>query len=161
VIVLGLFMFNRGLVNFGYQSEIISPISEEQLSRPDYEITGDVKEYQIVEMDLTFRGYSPNVLFVKKDIPVRWIVNVQQMTGCTDEIIMPEYNIKKTLGYGENIIEFTPDKLGDIKFSCWMEMVWGKFVVTEKGEQPDSEDLYEESLDLPSGDGCKCGCSSR
>ncbi len=135
VIILGLFMFNRGLINFGYGFRGFIP--EKSTSQIEYLVPGDIKEYQMVKMDLTYRGYSPKVLFIKKDIPVRWVINVQQMTGCTDEIIMPEYNIKKPLEYGENIIEFVPKKLGDIKFSCWMQMVWGKFVVTEKDINPE------------------------
>ncbi|MBL7141928.1 sulfite exporter TauE/SafE family protein [Patescibacteria group bacterium] len=149
VIVLGLIMFNRGLVNFGYGFRSFIP--RQATSQTEYLVTGDVEEYQVVRMDLTYRGYSPNVIFIKKDIPVRWIINVKQMSGCTDEIIMPEYNIRKPLEYGENIIEFVPKKLGDLKFSCWMQMVWGKFVVVEKDKQPTSQDLYKESLDLPQG----------
>jgi plastocyanin domain-containing protein len=109
-------------------------------------------------MDLTYRGYSPNVIFIKKDIPVRWIINVKQMSGCTDEIILLEYNIKKPLQYGENIIEFTPDRLGDIKFSCWMQMVWGKFVVTQEEVSPSQKQLELEETDLPQGT-CKGGGS--
>ncbi len=122
VIVLGLFMFNRGLANFGYGFRGFIP--EEKV----IEINAD--EYQIVKMELSYRGYSPNVIYIKKDIPVRWIIDVKQMSGCTDEILLPEYGIRKQLKYGENIIEFVPDKLGELKFSCWMQMVWGKFIVT-------------------------------
>ncbi len=34
-----------------------------------------------------------------------------------------EFNIKKKLEAGENIIEFTPDKVGTYKISCWMNMI--------------------------------------
>ena len=162
VVVLGLFMFNRGLINFGYGFRGFVP--DEAIG--GYVIEGD-QEFQIVEMELTYAGYSPNVIFVKKDIPVRWIINVKQMSGCTDEIILEEYNIRKELEYGENIIEFVPDRLGDIKFSCWMQMVWGKFVVTE-GDGLNSPSKNEA---IPSS-GCSgnqcggtcgsssCGCSN-
>ncbi|MBU2530295.1 MAG: sulfite exporter TauE/SafE family protein [Elusimicrobia bacterium] len=152
VIILGLFMFNRGLVNFGYG--VRSFIPRQSSSQTEYLITGNVKEYQTVKMDLTYSGYSPNVLFIKKGIPVRWIINVRQMSGCTDEIIMPEYNIKKALVYDENIIEFTPKKVGDIKFSCWMQMVWGKFVVTEDDVSPAQKKLELESVVDTSGTAC-------
>ncbi len=163
VIVLGLFMFNRGLVNFGYGFRAFIP--REATSQTEYLVSGDITEYQIVKMDLTYRGYSPNVLFIKKDIPVRWIIDVKQMSGCTDEIIMPEYNIKKLLEYGENIIEFVPKRLGDIKFSCWMQMVWGKFVVTEDGINPKQQKLELEKSSIPQstcGSSCSgsCGASS-
>ncbi len=51
------------------------------------------------------------------------------MSGCTNELIMPSYGIDKKFKYGENVIEFTPKAAGEIKFSCWMRMVWGKFIV--------------------------------
>ncbi|MFH1781313.1 MAG: sulfite exporter TauE/SafE family protein [Patescibacteria group bacterium] len=128
VIVLGLFMINRGLTNFGYGFKGL--LASDQTSQTEYLIDGDVTEYQTVEMKLTAKGYEPNVLYVKKDIPVKWVINVEQMSGCTDAIILPDYDIEKDLVKGENIIEFTPDRLGEIKFSCWMQMVWGKFIVT-------------------------------
>lgn len=146
VIILGLFIFNRGLINFGYGFRGFIP--EKVTSQTEYLVTGDVEEYQIIKMDLTYRGYSPNVLFVKKDIPVRWIIDIQQMTDCTDEIIMSEYNIRKKLKYGENVIEFVPKKLGDIKFSCWMQMAWGKFVVVEGNINLEQQKLELEKNQL-------------
>ncbi len=162
VIILGLFMLNRGLINFGYGFRSFAP--EKATSQTEYSTTDEIKEYQVVKMNLTYRGYSPNVLFVKKDIPVRWVINVQQMTGCTDEIIMPDYNIRKKLEYGENIIEFVPKKLGDIKFSCWMQMVWGKFVVIEGDINPEQQKLESEKTNLPQSTGngglSTCSCCS-
>jgi uncharacterized protein len=160
VIVLGLFMFNRGLINFGYDFKSLT--SSQQTSQTKDLGIDDAGEYQIINMDLTYKGYEPNVLFAKNDTPVRWVINVKEMTGCTNEILLPDYGIKRKLKQGENIIEFIPDKLGDIKFSCWMQMVWGKFVITEEGEQPASQDAQKEALTLPSGTcggGGSCGGS--
>lgn len=164
ILLLALFMMNRGLTNFGLGVKGL--VAKDKVSQQEFFIDDGITEYQTVNMDLTYRGYQPNVLFVKKDVPVRWIINVKQMTGCTDEIIMPEYNIKKVLTQGENIIEFTPTKAGELKFSCWMRMVWGKFMVTE-GEISDSQkELYIDNSDLPAGGGCGasegggCGCGS-
>ncbi|OGY41865.1 MAG: hypothetical protein A2Y82_05415 [Candidatus Buchananbacteria bacterium RBG_13_36_9] len=122
VIILGIIMFNRGLTNLG--SGFIAPSTGKNSS------TQIIYGYQEVKMDLGAFGYEPNVLYVKKGVPVRWIINVKQMSGCTSAIRLDEYEIYKQLNYGENIIEFTPDKLGEIKFSCGMRMVWGKFIVT-------------------------------
>ncbi|MFA5188428.1 MAG: sulfite exporter TauE/SafE family protein [Patescibacteria group bacterium] len=121
VIILGIIMFNRGLTNLGsgFTPATSSGNSSTQI----------VNGYQEVKMDLGTFGYEPNVLYVKKGVPVRWIINVKQMSGCTSAIRLDDYNIYKQLNYGENIIEFTPDKLGELKFSCGMRMVWGKFLV--------------------------------
>lgn len=127
VILLGLFMLNRGLANFGIGFHSFLP--SQQVA-----VTADQSagEYQTVQMDLVYSGYVPNVLYIKKGVPVRWVINVKQMSGCTNEILVSQLGIRKTLQQGENIIEFTPPEgLSEIKFSCGMQMVWGKFVVAE------------------------------
>ncbi len=129
VILLGLFMLNRGLTNFGWGFRNLLPRGQ-VIESPAGEKPAE-GEYQAVKMDLTYRGYVPNVLYVKKGIPVRWIINVKQMSGCTNAILMEKFGIRKDLKRGENIIEFTPTETGEIPFSCGMKMVWGKFVVTE------------------------------
>ncbi|MFH1427609.1 MAG: sulfite exporter TauE/SafE family protein, partial [Patescibacteria group bacterium] len=57
VIILGLFMLNRGLLNFGYGLHSLLP--EKALSQTEYQVKGDAKEYQTVTMDVTYRGYQP------------------------------------------------------------------------------------------------------
>lgn len=165
VIILGLFMFNRGLTNFGYRLGFISSISKEQVSQREYVATGGIKEYQTIRMELTYRGYVPNILYIKPNVPVRWIIDVKQMSGCTNAILVESLGIRKDLQYGENIIEFTPPPaVKEIKFSCWMQMVWGKFVVTEDGKTPSQGPIIEPLESLPQGgscgvggDGCGCG----
>jgi len=122
VIILGILMFSRGLTNLG--AGFTAPSTGSNIN------TQIINDYQEVKMDLGTFGYEPNVLYAKKGIPVHWIINVKQMSGCTSAIRLDDYGIYKQLNYGENIIEFTPDKLGEIKFSCGMRMVWGKFIVS-------------------------------
>lgn len=122
IIILGLLLLGRAWESLkGRPNQ--NPIQSRQ--------TESSQSVQTVQMDLTFGGYLPNTLRVKKGVPVRWIINVKQMSGCTNEILLPEYNIRRKLNYGENVIEFTPTKVGESAFSCWMRMVWGKFVVYE------------------------------
>ncbi|MBU1164210.1 sulfite exporter TauE/SafE family protein [Patescibacteria group bacterium] len=160
VAILGLVMINRGLINFGWGLRSLIPSTA--TSQTEFVVNGNVSEYQIVNMDLSYRGYEPNVLYVKQGIPVRWIINVKQMSGCTDEIHLDAFNIKKPLEYGENIIEFLPTQVGEIKFSCWMKMVWGKFIVTEDSVNPSAQQLKSDAADL-AGTSCGgaggCGCS--
>lgn len=90
------------------------------------EISGNVQE---VRMIVSGFGYNPAKLQVKKGIPVRWVINVTQLAGCNQGIMMPQYNIRKNLSLGENIIEFTPQEDGTIPFSCFMGMIRGSFSV--------------------------------
>lgn len=126
VVLLGVLTFNRGLGNF----KINLPGFWRVGNTASDSSVGKNNEYQEARMSLTARGYEPNTLYVKVGIPVKWVIGVKQMSGCTNEIILQGYNIRKKLAYGENVIEFTPKKVGEINFSCWMQMVWGKFVVT-------------------------------
>jgi len=119
VIILAGFMLYRGITNFN---------SFTPAKITTNEITADADE-QIVRMDLTAQGYEPNTLTAVKGKKVKWIINVKQLSGCTSTIQMPDYNISKKLSKGENIIEFTPNKTGEIDFSCGMQMVWGKFII--------------------------------
>jgi len=84
---------------------------------------------QVVNMAVDYSGYNPSVFKLQAGVPVKWVIDGQQVTGCTSEIIVPSLNIKKRLVKGENVIEFTPEKAGTINFSCSMGMVRGKFIV--------------------------------
>ncbi len=84
---------------------------------------------QEINMAVTYRGYSPNVFKLQAGVPVKWIIDGQQVSGCTNEIIVPDLNIRQDIYPGQNIIEFTPQEPGTISFSCWMGMVRGKFIV--------------------------------
>jgi copper ion binding protein len=131
VIVLGLLMVNRGLANFGLGvgNWTTAPLTAAP-AQPEVTAVSAQPTFQTVRMSVTSRGYEPNTLQIKKGIPVRWIIEGKELSGCTNEIILPEYNIRKRLQPGENVIEFTPTREGVIRFSCWMRMVWGKFVVS-------------------------------
>lgn len=157
VIVLGIFMANRGLANFGYG--LPSLASKNNISESE-NIT-NTNDFQEVKMDLTYNGYSPSVLYIKKEAPVRWIINVKQMSGCTNAIMIESLGIKKDLKLGENIIEFTPpDNVSEIKFSCWMKMVWGKFIITDNNVSLGSTAEAEASTLPQAACNGNCGSSS-
>ncbi len=153
VLVLGLVMANRGLVNFGYGLNFTKAIASAPTT------VANMDNFQEVDMDLTYLGYEPNTLYIKPGIPVRWVINVKQMTSCTDAIQIKSLNIHKDLSYGINTIEFTPPAGVDkIDFSCWMEMVWGKFIVTDGDTSfiPPAQAATVED-DLP-GNACNGSC---
>ena len=86
---------------------------------------------QVVESQLA-SGKYPSIK-VKKDIPVRWIINAPDgsINGCNYKIYINSYGIEYTFQKGENIIEFTPTKSGNIGYSCWMGMIKGNIKVVE------------------------------
>jgi len=160
VLILGLIMLNRGLsltgssLNFNsIKNKIVGEVSAEST------IQNGIQE---VNMDVYTSGYSPNSFVIKKGVPVRWNINVKQLTGCNQELIMNDYGIDIRLKQGLNIVEFTPTKTGTIQFSCGMGMLRGRFVVTESGTATQQQlaaatPKAGASCSMGSGGGCGCG----
>jgi len=149
VIILGLIMLNRALVlqGGGYDAESIASkvgllgagtipangASPNVVKTPVPTAGNTVSSegFQTVRMDVTRNGYSPNKLSIKNGVPVKWIINVQQLTGCNRVLLMPAYNIRVNLVQGEQTVEFTPTKTGTVSWSCGMGMLRGSFTVTD------------------------------
>ena len=92
-------------------------------------------EVQEVRMTQNSFGYSPNQFVVEKSKRVKWIITSTNNFSCASSLVMPSYGISRDLQKGENIIEFTPTKTGEISFSCSMGMYRGKFIVVDNKGQ--------------------------
>lgn len=129
ILIFAFSMFNSGFALKGVKNNVFAAGKNVKESMDNSEDSNDHAE-QIVEMHVTYRGFQPNIIKVKKGIPVTWKILGDQVTGCTNRIIVPSLNITKAINSGENIIQFTPPATeGEIPFSCWMGMVRGKFVI--------------------------------
>jgi sulfite exporter TauE/SafE/copper chaperone CopZ len=85
---------------------------------------------QVVKMTAQSSGYSPSQFTVKVGIPVRWEIEGKEIFSCAGTIQAPGAGVPLTnLKEGENVLEFTPTKTGDINFSCSMGMFSGRFKV--------------------------------
>ncbi len=91
--------------------------------------------YQVVNMAQVSSGYRPNQLTVQVGTPVRWVIDGQSPNSCASSLQVPKLGIVKSLSPGENVIEFTPQETGEIKFSCTMGMHTGRFIVVD-GSDP-------------------------
>ena len=89
------------------------------------------KDYQEVKINLSYGSYDD--VIVQKGVKVRLIINVLEkyLTGCNNVVTINEFNIKKELVVGENIIEFTPDKVGTYSMNCWMNMITNNIKVID------------------------------
>lgn len=87
---------------------------------------------QIIKMTASSAGYEPNYFKVKAGTPVRWEINVKDVSGCTNAVIARRlFSGEIKLTPGEIAVkEFVPQKTGRYKFSCWMGMVSGIIEVT-------------------------------
>lgn len=91
--------------------------------------TAPSENVQTIEMDQLGGGYKPNQFTIKKNVPVRWVINSKSPYACSATIYSKKLGINQDLKPGINIIEFTPKETGEISFSCLMGMYSGKFIV--------------------------------
>lgn len=129
VLALAVFNFSNGLNLTGWSTSLAkNNSSNAQQDDPNVKIEDGI---QVVRMTQKTNGYSPNKFTIKKDIKVKWIINATDTNSCSGSIVMSKLKIRKFLTPGENIIEFTPTELGDLKFTCLMGMYTGRFTVVE------------------------------
>ena len=88
-------------------------------------------DYQEVKINLSYGSYDD--IIVQKGKKVRLIINVSKkyLTGCNNVLLINEFKIKKKLEEGENIIEFTPEKIGTYSMNCWMNMITNNIKVID------------------------------
>jgi uncharacterized protein len=156
VLILGLIMLNRGLTVMG--SDYSYDAIKAKIVGIDGEVGSVIMEggYQIIDMEVTRSGWSPDAFALKKGVPVKWNIDVKELTGCNNEIIVRDYDLDIKLKKGMNVVEFTPDKEGTVQWSCWMGMIPGSFVVTDDGSA--SAEEVEASVDKSSSGGCGGSC---
>ena len=125
VILIGFGMILPSLTLMGFTVETDSAQVEELV------FVHVVDGYQIVNMQVNRLDYEPHVFKIKKDIPVRWEVDGSNAVGCAKILTAPKLDIATRLSSGVNIIEFTPENVGEIPFHCSMAMTTpgAKFIV--------------------------------
>jgi sulfite exporter TauE/SafE/copper chaperone CopZ/plastocyanin len=127
--VLGISNFSD--LNFNFIN--LSNNSKNNYSQNEEGLAPIVDGKQILKMDASSYGYSPNYFKVRALMPVRWEITDKGTSGCTNAIIardLFEGQIALTPGK-TSIKEFTPQRPGKYKFSCWMGMVSGVIEVVD------------------------------
>jgi sulfite exporter TauE/SafE/copper chaperone CopZ len=141
VIIFSLYTASNGLAILGISAKpiitngVVATINEEN--------------EQVIEMAVTPQGYQPSTIEIIQGIPVKWIIDGSKITGCTSQIIVPDLKISKNLERGENIIRFTPEKVGTLNFSCGMGMVKGRFIVKPSTQSPAVETVSPNAETCP------------
>ncbi len=88
-----------------------------------------VDQRQVINMTADFGSYSPKTFILKAGVPVEWKINVVNLDDCITPITIPALKVDRALMPGVNTITFTPEKQGDLAFTCWMGMIRGVFKV--------------------------------
>ena len=97
-------------------------------------VTAEFGESGVQEIDVTVKGgYSPDVIAVRRGLPVRLNFYRDETSSCSERVIFGDFGIARDLpAFKTTPIEFTPDKEGVFTFTCGMNMLRGKLVVDGK-----------------------------
>ena len=96
-------------------------------------VAASANESGVQEIKVTVRGgYSPDVIVVKKDTPVRLNFYRDETSSCSEQIVFGDFGIARDLpAFKTTPIEFTPEKAGEFTFACGMNMLRGKLIVEQ------------------------------
>jgi plastocyanin domain-containing protein len=81
-------------------------------------------------------GYDPAHVRVKRGAPVRLVFDRRETSGCSEEVALPDFGIRRYLpAHEETVVEFTPERVGRYEFTCGMSMLRGSVTVEDEGAQ--------------------------
>ena len=79
-------------------------------------------------------GYEPAEVRVRAGAPVRLVFQRREEAGCSEEVVFPDFGIRRFLpAHEETIIELPPAESGSSEFTCGMSMLRGKLTVERHG----------------------------
>lgn len=160
VIVLGLAMMNNGLVLTGTGYDIRSLTGGSIATSPAGQNVPVFNDgFQEIYMEVNSYGWNPDTFVLKQGVPVRWVIDGKEITGCNNAIQVPKYGLEFDIRKGEQVIEFTPTEEGIVRWSCWMGMIPGTFIVKKDINLDDAGAIQEELTQVPQQPRGSCGGS--
>ena len=85
---------------------------------------------QRVKITVTERGFVPAVVTVQSGRPVTLLVTRRTDHTCATALVLKTHGIDEPLPLGRTVaIRFTPERPGELTYSCPMDMIHGRIVV--------------------------------
>ncbi len=94
-------------------------------------VVAKMAEGGVQEIDIKIHGgYAPDVITVRKGLPVRLNFYRDETDSCSEQIIFSDFGIASHLPpFETTTFEFTPKQPGEFTFTCGMKMMRGKLIV--------------------------------
>jgi plastocyanin domain-containing protein len=88
----------------------------------------------VQEVEIAVRGgYDPATVRVRRGRPVRLVFRREETSGCSEEVVLPDFGIRKFLpAHERTAVQFTPAEVGQFEFTCGMGMLRGRLIVDEE-----------------------------
>jgi len=130
VTVLGLCMLSQGWNLFGLTA---GALAGDKQGGKALDIAID-RGPQVVNSTLSPYGYP--TIRVESGRPVKWVIDAPpgSINGCNYKFIIREYGIEHEFKPGQNVVEFTPKRTGNIPYTCWMGMIPGTITVVSAND---------------------------
>ena len=75
-------------------------------------------------------GYKPEVISIPKGKTTKLVFLRKDPTDCLAEVVLADFKIKRHLPLNQKVtVEITPQRAGEFKFACGMNMYHGKIIV--------------------------------
>lgn len=128
VLLLGLWNVQNGLTITGHPlrfPKLLNPQPVAAIGGTDDASVVFDGQKQNVKINVYYGGYDPREFTVKQGLPVRMEVSGDTV-GCLSVLTIPKFGVRERLLPNQvNVVEFTPDRVGDAVFSCSMGMFRG------------------------------------
>lgn len=87
----------------------------------------------VQEVGITVKGgYTPAVIHARKGMPLRLVLDRQETSSCSEEIVFGDFGIRQFLpAFQKTVVELTPRQAGQFDFTCGMGMLHGTLVVEQ------------------------------
>lgn len=92
-------------------------------SQEEVRLAPVVDGVQMITLTVDWNGYHLDYTAVQKGIPVMITVNPVSLSGCSNPITIPTFDIEIDALTTQLSALFTPDKTGNIRIQCWMNMI--------------------------------------
>ena len=90
--------------------------------------TAPAPDVQIVQVTVQGNAYVFSPASVQGAKSVQLVFDPNGLPGCSRTVMLPDYDITKTIVEGDATIEFTPSGEGPITVACSMNMYTGTLV---------------------------------
>jgi plastocyanin domain-containing protein len=108
---------------------IVKPLMNNETATLNTATAEDLGDYQKVVLSIKNGNYYPNTVTVQSGKPVRIYMD-NSVSGCYRSLVIPAFNVRKSLSTSNDYAEFTPTKAGSYGFACSMSMGTGKIIVS-------------------------------
>ncbi len=96
-------------------------------------VTDSVDSTGSLQVDIIVKGgYTPNTISIPQGKTTKINFIRKDPSSCLDEVVLGDFKIRKYLPLNKKVtIEIKPEKTGEFRFECGMNMFHGKIIVED------------------------------